>query len=349
MKEWMRRSALLLCAPVFACGAIAQSTDVNVNVFEIPELSSLPVIDGDLSDAVWDSVPVIPMNMDGDSPAAEDGTGDLDITLKVAWDDETNALYFHVNVIDDAFVMTNGRGSSAGDGGWQNERLEIIIDGLNTGDSASSNTTPFHHQYVFDMPNTWDPWSPDNDIENGVFIDQAVGLFNNEDGGIDPTTDFVSVPVFERVEGALNVVNAHAPWNVSDNYLESAAQIRVTDGSVTDWIEAPVEYNFEIKLVAFEELWPAADLGYEIDNPDNIAAGWESFFTDEIHIVKDLEVDGVIGFSAQMNDADIWTDAPAREHQTNTTGVAGNWNSSESLSALFLVAGGSSVPDWSLQ
>ncbi len=348
MKDWIRRSAVMLCAPVFACAAMAQDTSVNVNAFEIPELSTVPVIDGDLSDDVWTSVPTIPMNMDGDSPAAEDGAGDLDITLKVAWDDETNALYFSVNVIDDAFVMTNGRGSSAGDGGWRNERLEIIIDGLNTGDAGSTNTTPFHHQYVFDMPNTWDPWAEDNDIENGVFFDQEIGYFNNADGGIDPSADFVMAPVFERVEGALNVTNAHAPWNVSDNFLESAAMIRVTDPSVTEWIEAPVEYNFEIKLVAFDELWPAADLGYEIDNPDNVAAGWDSFFTDEIHIVKDLEVNGVIGFSPQMNDADLWDLAPTREHQTNTTGVAGNWNSSESLSALVLV-GGSSVPDWALQ
>lgn len=348
MKDWIRKSAVLLSVPVFACAAMAQDTSVNVNEFQIPELATVPVIDGDLSDAAWDNVPVIPMDKDGDSPAAEPGSGDLDITLKVAWDDETNALYFSINVIDDAFVMTQGRGSSAGDGGWRNERLEIIIDGLNTGDAASTNTTPFHHQYVFDMPNSWDPWASDNNIENGVFFDQEVGLFNTADGGIAPSANFVSVPVFERIEGALNVANGHAPWNVSNNYLESAAMIRATDSSVTEWIEAPVEYNFEIKLVVFDELWPASDLGYEIDNPDNVAAGWDSFFTDEIHIVKDLGVNSVVGFSPQMNDDDVWTNAPARQHQTNTTGVAGNWNSSESLSALVLV-GGTSVPDWALQ
>ncbi|MDP8244923.1 MAG: hypothetical protein P9L94_12625 [Candidatus Hinthialibacter antarcticus] len=348
MKKWIQRSAVLLCAPVFVCAAFAQDTSVNVNEFQIPELATVPVIDGDLSDAAWDNVPVIPMDQNGDNDAAEAGTGDLDITLKVAWDDETNALYFHINVIDDALVSTRGRGSSAGDGGWANERLEIILDGLNTGDAASANTTPFHHQYVFDMPNTWDPWASDNDIENGVFFDQEIGLFNTADGGIPVSSSFVSIPIFERIEGALDVTNAHAPWNVNDSYLESAAMIRVTDPGASEWIEAPVEYNYEIKVVVFDELWPAADLDYEIDNPDNVAAGWESFFADEFHIVKDLEVNSVVGFSSQMNDADIWSDAPTREHQTNTTGVAGNWNSSESLSALVLV-GGSSVPDWALQ
>ncbi len=336
--------------------AVAQDTSVNVNSGEAPELSTVPTIDGDLSD--WADIPEfsVPMNQDGDSPAAEDGSGDLDITLKVAWDEETNALYLGLNVIDDSLVLFQGIGSTGGNSGWQNERLEIVIDGLNTGDPNSTTTSGFHQQYTLDMPNTWDSWSADNDLENNVFINEQVGFFNTADGGVPVSTDFIDVPTFERIEGSLNLGGAHAPWDISDNFFESAAQIRVTDDSASEWIEAPVEYNWEMKIVPFEFLVGAGDLGFDIDDPANISEGFDSYFTDEVHDPLDLEEGKVIGFSPQQNDGDIWPDG-GREHQTNTTGVAGNWNSSESLTGLILGAtinntggdGGSNVRDWSIR
>jgi hypothetical protein len=332
--------------------AMAQDTSVNVNSGVAPELATVPTIDGNLSD--WSSIPEfsVPMNMDGDNPAATPGSGDLDIVLKVAWDDETNAIYLGINVIDDSLVAYQSLGSSAGDGGWNNERLEIVIDGLNTGDAASSTTSGFHQQYVFDMPNTWDSWDSSNSISNKKYVSEGVGYFNTAEGGVAPTTNFIPMPVFERIEGVLGLGNAHSPWNVADEFLQSAGQIRATQPGLTEWIEAPVEYTYEVKIVVFEELFNAADFGFDLADPANIANGWVDHLKDPGNVVKDLAVNDVIGFSPQMNDADIWPSG-GREHQTNTTNVAGNWNSSESLTGLILGAasagGGSSVADWSLR
>ncbi|MGC9327639.1 MAG: sugar-binding protein [Candidatus Hinthialibacter sp.] len=340
---------ILLVLGFGALAGFAQDTSVNVNSFTIPELPGIPIIDGDLSDPVWADVPAIPMDKDGDSPAAAPGTGDLDIVLKVAWDDETNALYFGINVIDDAFVNVMGMGSSAGTGGWNNERLEVIIDGTNTGDSGSTTTSGLHQQYTFDMPNSWDNWDPGNDIEAGVLYDGNVGFFYTEGGGIAPSEDFVSAPVFERIEGTLNLDGTHAPWNIADDYVESAAQIRATEAGLSNWVEAPVEFNWEIKIVPFGYLMPNADLGVDLGDPNNIANGWLEFWEDPAHEKLDLEENMVIGFTVQQNDADLWSEAPTREHQTNTTGFAGNWNSSENLSGIILGPGATPVFGWELQ
>src|SRR3990172_8700969 len=98
----MRKSILWL---LVLCGFIApvvfaQDTSVNVNTITAPQLASPPVIDGDLSDAAWANVPDVIVNGSGDSPAPTQ-PGDLDIVMKVAWDDETNALYFAFNIHDD--------------------------------------------------------------------------------------------------------------------------------------------------------------------------------------------------------------------------------------------------------
>ncbi len=339
---------VLVCAGALLCSA--QDVSVNVNSFTIPELSEVPVIDGDLSDAMWAGVPAIPMNLDGDSPAAAPGSGDLDIVLKIAWDDETNALYFALNVIDDALVCTRGLGSSLGTDGYNNERLEIVIDGTNTGDSASTTTSGMHQQYVLDLPNSWDPWDEANDIEAGVLFDGSVGYFYTEGGGIAPSTEFVPVPVFERIEGSLGLDGTHAPWNIADDYFASAAQIRITQPDVTEWAGAPVEYNWEVKIVPYGYLMPNADLGVDLLAPENIANGWLEYWEDPVHEQLDMEVNTVIGFTVQQNDADIWGDAPSREHQTNTTGHDANWNSSEFLSALIMGAKSSTaVSNWELQ
>lgn len=347
MKKQFGIAALILCVGAFS--GFAQDTSVNVNSYTIPELPGVPVIDGDLSDAVWANVPTIPMDKDGDSPAAAPGTGDLDIVLKIAWDDETNALYFALNVIDESFVQVRGFGSSAGTDGYNNERLEIIIDGTNTGDANSTTTSGFHQQYTFDLPYTYDYWGPDNDIAKKKFVAGELGYFNTLEGGIAPSSTFIPVPVFERIEETLNLTNDSAPWDIADDYVLSAAQIRVTDPNVTEWIEAPVEFNWEVRIVPFEYLEPAANLGYDITDPAEIATGWLSFWKDPAHIPLDLEPNKVIGCVPQQNDGDVWGQAPAREHQTNTSGVAGNWNSSESLTGLILGAKATAIPDWSLQ
>ncbi len=338
MKKFGNIMAILMLAAMPQ--AFAQDTSVNVNSYTIPELPALPEIDGDLTDSVWENVPTIPMDKDGDAPAAEPGTGDLDITLKVAWDEETNALFLSVNVIDESFVNVQGLGSTAGSSGWRNERLEVVIDGTNSGVADSSTTSGFHQQYTFDMPNNWDGFDP----ETGLF-----GGFDQEPDDYPVTVDFFSVPVYERIEGTLNLGEAHYPWDISDDYVQSAAMIRVTDPAATEWFEAPVEYNWEVKIVVFEFLTPASDLGYDIDNPDNIQNGWQDFWEDEFHDVLDMEEDKVIGFSAQQNDADVYAQEPEREHQTNTTGFDQNWNSSENLTGLILGPALTNVADWSIQ
>ncbi|MFB3784839.1 MAG: hypothetical protein ACE15F_00575 [bacterium] len=346
MKRFGTAVFILFVASILAA---AQDTSVNVNSYTIPELPSVPVVDGDLSDAVWASVPAIPMDMLGDSPPADPGTGDLDIVLKVAWDDETNALYFGVNVKDESYVGVRGLGSSVGTDGYNGERLEVILDGTNSGDAASSTTSGYHQQYTFDMPYTWDTWSASNDIAKKVFTPGEMGYLDTTGGGIKPSATFVQVPVFERIEGTLNLTNDSAPWDIANEYVESAARIRVTDPQVTEWAAAPVEFSWEVKIIPFEYIMPAADLGYDITDPAEIATGWLSFWKDPVHIPLDLKEKIVVGFTAQQNDADVWDETAAREHQTNTTGVAGNWNSSESLTGLILGAKSAAVPDWSLQ
>lgn len=331
--------------------ALAPAMAANVNSGTAPELATVPTIDGNLSD--WASIPVfsVPMNQNGDNAAATPGSGDLDIVLKVAWDNETNAIYLGLNIIDESLVAYQSLGSTAGTGGWNNERLEIVIDGLNTGDTASSTTSGFHQQYTVDMPNTWDPWAATNNVANKVFTQGEVGYFNTASGGVPVSTSFIPFPTFERIEGSLNLDNTHSPWNIADEYFQSAGRIRAT-ASAAEWVEAPVEYTFEVKIVVFEELIGATNAGFDINDPANIANGWKDFFTDSLQVPLDLETGTTIGFSPQMNDADVWPAGP-REHQTNTTNVAGNWNSSESLTALVMGAagtgGGTSVADWSLR
>ncbi len=346
MKKRFVLASLIVCMGLFISPNLLIAA--NVNTFTIPELPSLPIIDGDLSDAVWANVPTIPMDKDGDSPAAT-AAGDLDIVLKVAWDDETNSLLFGLNVKDDSWVSVRGLGSSGGTDGYNSERLEIIIDGTNSGDAASTTTSGYHQQYCYDMPNTWDLWDAENSIANKKFYTDAVGLFSDDGGGLAVTTAFTQVPVFERIEGTLSLTNDHSPWQINDQYVETAAQIRVTDPSVTSWVEAPVEFNWEAKIVAFAYLMTADNLGFDIADQANIDNGYLDFWTDAAHEKVDMKEGTIIGCTVQQNDADIWAAAPAREHQTNTVGFDATWNSSENLSGLILGAKATSVPNWELQ
>ena len=134
-------AVLIVC--VGAMWGAAQDTTVNVNSYTIPELPGAPVIDGDLSDAVWANVPAIPMDKDGDSPAAAPGTGDLDIVLKIAWDDETNALYFAIPRMNRLsrwarFLATDGHKAS----GWKSSSMEP------TAETRTHHHLRYHQQYV---------------------------------------------------------------------------------------------------------------------------------------------------------------------------------------------------------
>ncbi len=319
--------------------AFAQDTSVNVNSFTAPELPTVPEIDGVLEDSVWAAVPTIPMDQDGDSPAAEPGSGDLDITLKVAWDEETNCVFFGLHVIDDSYINTCGFGSSVNDGGWRNERLEIVIDGSNSGLADSNTSSGWHQQYCFDMPNIVDPWDPDN------------GLYGMADTPV--STEFIPVEVYEGITAILWPNSSTYPegFDLHDDYMESAAQLKCTNPDATEWIEQPVEFVWEIKLAIFPELFAAEEYGYPLDDPALAETGFEEYLALPDHQRADLEEDYVIGFTLQQNDGDVYNPdgQPEREHQTNTTGVAGNWNSSESLSGLILGPTLAGVEDWTLR
>ena len=331
------------CVVVLALAALpafAQDTSVNVNSFTAPELPTVPEIDGVLEDSVWAAVPAIPMDKDGDSPAAEPGTGDLDITLKVAWDEETNCVFFGLHVIDESYINTSGHGSSVGDAGYNNERLEVVIDGSNSGLAESNTSSGWHHQYVFDMPNIVDPWDPDN------------AFYGMADTPV--STEFIPVMVSEHIQAVLQPSADTYPdgLNLADDYIESAAQLKCTNPDATEWMEQPVEFVWEVKLAIFEELGPADGwYGYDLADPAMAATGFEEYLALPDHMRVDLAEDKVIGFTVQQNDGDVYNPdgQPTREHQTNTTGVAGNWNSSESLSGLILGPTLAGVDDWALR
>lgn len=301
-----------------------QDTSVNVNTLTAPELSELPTIDGDLSDGIWANVPEVIVNGSGDD-AAPTTPGDLDIVMKAAWDEESNSLLFGFSVVDDVFINLLTRGSSLGTAGHNNERLEFIINAANTGDAGHGEDSEFHTQYIFDLPTTWDP-------QPGGISDLA------------PSSDFVPVPVFEGIDGSLHI--PEFPFDFDNTYIESAARLRTTDPNATEWLESPVEWTMEIKVVVFDELFSGSQFGYDPADPANAVDGYKSFFEDPIHIQHDLEANDVIGISPQQNDTDLFAQSPTREHQVNTTNVAGNWNSSADLTGLILAAQSASVSDW---
>lgn len=350
-------SVVIICLTLVS-GIYAQDTSVNINTLTAPKLTSVPTIDGDLSDSAWAKIDWIPVTGDGDSPAATD-PGDLDIKMKVGWDDTSNALYFAVNVIDESFVDIWGFGSSLNEGGYNNERLEIILDGSNSGSADSSTTSGYHQQYCFDFPNNFDGNDPANN---------NVGYFDS--AKIPVSTTFIKTPVYEHIEGTLQVnrtcvdfdqTDLFKQLNVADDYCQSAAQIRVTDPAAKEWFLAPVEFNWEVKIVVFNFLMnntqatamgtePLYDSEWMID-PVNIKNGWIGVFKDPANELKKLKLNDVIGFCLQQNDGDVCDDGAtvAREHQTNTTGLSGDWNSSEHLTGLILGPPPASVADWYLR
>ena len=314
--------AVLVTSPVFA-----QDTSVNVNTITAPELPLVPVIDGDLSDAAWANIPVTTVNGSGDDPAPKT-PGDLDFTMKAAWDKETNAVYFAITIVDDVFVNVEGQGSTVGNSGWHNERLEFIINAQNTGQASHGESSQFHTQYIFDLPNTL------ADAPNGLV-------------GIPVSTTFTKVPVFEGIDGSIQV--PQYPFNLSDDFIESAAMIRTTDPAATAWAESPVEFTWEIKLVLHEELYSASEFGYDLNDPVGLEEGFKEFFNDIGNVIKVLKEGDVIGISPQQNDTDVYATPATRQHQVNTTNVAGNWDSSAQLTGLILGPTASThIMDWSV-
>ena len=334
MKKIWAVTVVVLALAVAPAFAQEPDTSYNFGVFTIPEIPEAPVIDGDLSDSVWANVPEFPVmeNGDNDAPTEE---GDLDVVAKVAWHDATNALYFGISVVDESYCNVNGLGASTNGEGWHNERVEIIIDGINSGEAGDLLQSGYHQQYTFDMPNIWDNDNPDG------------GEYGMAD--VPVSTSFIPVKVYERISSAVEPPHPDGyPFDLSDDYVQSAARLRATEER-PDWIEAPVEFVWEIKLVIFEELLPNSVIGMDFEDPANIANGFNDYFADPDQIVKDLEVNQAIGFTIQQNDGDIFAESPTREHQNNTTGFSGNWNSSENLSALILGAPVSDIGDWSLR
>jgi hypothetical protein len=237
--------------------------------------------------------------------------------------------------VDESYCNANGLGASTNPEGWHNERVELIIDGINSCEAGDLLTTGYHQQYTFDMPNIWDNNKPE------------AGEYGMAD--VPVSTSFIPVKVYERISRTIEPVHPDAyPFDLSDKFLQSAARLRATQQK-PDWIEAPVEFVWEIKLVVFEQLLPAADVGVDITDPANLKNGYEAVFADTAQIVKDLKTNGVIGFTIQQNDADVFAESPTREHQNNTTGFSGNWNSSQNLSALILGSAITNVGDWALR
>ena len=129
----------------------AQDTHVNVNSFTAPELQSVPLIDGDLTDSCWEGVSEIKVDKLGDAPQSAK-PGDLDVFVKSAWDQETNALYFAVRILDNVFIDLYGYGSPLDTQGWKNERFEIMLDGMNTGKNLPHWILPITRNTVLIFP-----------------------------------------------------------------------------------------------------------------------------------------------------------------------------------------------------
>lgn len=300
-------STALLSAAVSV--SFAQDTSVNSSSFEAPELSEVPVIDGDPSDAVWESIEWMEITMPGDGPGSVPSEpGNWDAFMKSAWDDETNAVYFLFRVIDDSYIKDSGQGADSGSS-YQSESLEFVINAENTGSAEHGEGSDFHAQYVFEFPSTL------KTIEEGGVADLPVSL------------DLVEMPVYEKVDG--HFAPSELPYDLDDAFIESAGKIRATDPDAVnqEWgTEFPVEFYFEIKLVLFSVLKDA------IDSPDNV--------------VKDLEPLDVIGVDPAFNDTDVFE--VERTWRKNLSGDGNAWNSSENLAGMILQAPSSDIEDWSL-
>ncbi len=294
--------------------SVAQDTSKNVNSLIAKELSVVPTIDGDVSDAAWADIPEIQLTGSGDSPAPTE-PGDLDFFMRAGWDDETNALYFAFRVVDDHFVNMMGKGSSFGDSNWKMERMEFVTNGANTGLVSDGEDSDYHTQFIFDLANTVDP-------QPGGILDLPV------------SSSFVSIPVYEGIDGSIQAIDL--PYNLSDDYVQSAAKIRVTGGNPEAWGDAAVEWILEMKLVIFNKLTSTGMIGYDTADEENIATGYKSFFEDPANEIRNLQPNDVIGISPQQNDADIYDISAEREHQVNSTNRPENWNSSAELTGLIL-------------
>ncbi len=241
----------VICVCATASLVLAQDTSVNVSSFSVPELGDIPVIDGDISDGAWANIPWMDVDKDGDPPGnpAPPEAGNLDVQMKAAWDDETNALYFAFHVVDDVFINEYGRGSSAGTGGWQHESLELVINAENTGSSADGEGSDHHAQYTFQFPNTID--------------DQPIGM-----GDLDVSTDLISLPIFEGIDG--HFAGESPTFDIDNDYVESAGMIRATRAGEPAWEGSPVEFYIEFKIVPFSILKGS------LDAPENVLKDLEA-------------------------------------------------------------------------
>jgi hypothetical protein len=117
-----RFTTLLICAMITG-GALAQLKPSAV-VYEVPEGSDLPVIDGEV-DAVWEYAP--PNNLDKTVINEEPSLGPLGATYwQALWSDE--GIWVLLTVADDAFYPWYAPEPDDPNNTWQYDKTELYFD-----------------------------------------------------------------------------------------------------------------------------------------------------------------------------------------------------------------------------
>jgi len=110
----------------------------RVGDFVVPRVSAPPVLDGEIDEAwLQASVQVIETLIDGAEPT---GPADLSGRFRVLYDSDN--LYVLVDVNDEALVQDSDPAE-----GWQDDRIEVFIDGDNSKDDAQDGVNDY--QYCF--------------------------------------------------------------------------------------------------------------------------------------------------------------------------------------------------------
>ncbi len=110
----------------------------SVGDFVVPRASAPPVLDGEIDEAwLQASVQAIETLIDGAAPT---GPADLSGEFRVLYD--TDNLYLMVDVNDEALVQDSDAAQ-----GWDDDRIEVFIDGDNSKDNAQDGVNDY--QYCF--------------------------------------------------------------------------------------------------------------------------------------------------------------------------------------------------------
>ncbi len=138
--EWaqIRCGGLILVSFIMVLGLSCYVSAADVDV-KIPALlSQKPILDGTMDD-VWSlsTEQFINITLEGTAPASP---ADCSGSWWALWDSEY--LYVLIDVNDDALVQDSDAGS-----GWDDDRVEVFIDGDNSKDSAADGKNDY--QYCF--------------------------------------------------------------------------------------------------------------------------------------------------------------------------------------------------------